>query len=90
MKQPILHVPPFHLQADFLVIRGPFVQWLSKLPVAANAILCVSVDDVVPTVDWLDRDGVTLLKCFAGCDQEAVIDALRDRGLWGGEPARTG
>jgi hypothetical protein len=27
-------------------------------------------------------DGKVLLHCFAGCDQTAVIDALRSRGLW--------
>jgi len=28
-------------------------------------------------------DGKTLFYCFAGCSQEAVMDALKDRGLWG-------
>lgn len=26
--------------------------------------------------------GKVLVKCFAGCDQQAVIEALRARGLW--------
>jgi hypothetical protein len=29
-----------------------------------------------------DRGGKVLLKCQAGCSQEAVIEALRERGLW--------
>lgn len=31
-------------------------------------------------------DGRILLKCRAHCAQEAVMDALRKRGLWGGAP----
>lgn len=29
------------------------------------------------------NSGKPLVKCFAGCDQDAVISALKDRGLWG-------
>jgi hypothetical protein len=29
-----------------------------------------------------ERDGKLLVHCHAGCDQRAVIDALRARGLW--------
>jgi hypothetical protein len=32
-----------------------------------------------------DRAGVVVY-CHAGCDQQDVIDALRQRGLWGSEP----
>jgi AAA domain/Homeodomain-like domain len=28
------------------------------------------------------KDGATLVHCFAGCTQDAVIDALRNKGLW--------
>ncbi len=44
---------------------------------------CPAHDDRTPSLSVTDRDGRTLLKCFAGCDQEAVIDALSERGLWG-------
>lgn len=30
------------------------------------------------------RDGTILLHCFGGCSNEAVLDALRARGLWAG------
>ncbi len=30
------------------------------------------------------NDGKVLVKCFAGCTQEAVIEALKKRGLWNG------
>ena len=33
-----------------------------------------------------DRNGKTLVRCHAGgCEQHAVIDALRNLGLWGGQ-----
>jgi len=28
------------------------------------------------------KDGATLVHCFAGCAQDTVVDALRDKGLW--------
>jgi hypothetical protein len=31
-------------------------------------------------------DGQALVHCFAGCPQDAVIEALRARGLWGEAP----
>jgi phage/plasmid primase-like uncharacterized protein len=31
-----------------------------------------------------EKDGRTLLHCHVGCAGDAVIDELRDRGLWGG------
>src|SRR4051812_10908600 len=34
-----------------------------------------------------DRGGRTLVRCHAGCDQEAVLAALCSGGLWGGPPA---
>ena len=30
----------------------------------------------------MEEDGKTLVHCFAGCSQENVISALRERGLW--------
>ena len=32
--------------------------------------------------------GRVLLKCWAGCTQESVIDGLRARGLWSSGPGR--
>lgn len=43
---------------------------------------CPAHDDKNPSLSVSERDGVTLAKCHAGCSQEAVIDALRGRGLW--------
>jgi hypothetical protein len=36
------------------------------------------------------KDGKVLLRCFAGCDQSKVIDALRARGLWEHQGRRSG
>lgn len=50
---------------------------------------CVAHEDVNPSLSISDgEDGRTLLKCHAGCSQEAVQDALRARGLWGGDTYR--
>jgi hypothetical protein len=43
---------------------------------------CVGHDDHTPSMSAEIRNGKLLVKCFAGCSQEAVIRALKDRGLW--------
>jgi putative DNA primase/helicase len=44
---------------------------------------CPAHDDRSPSLSIKDaRDGKVLVKCHAGCEQMAVIDALRLRGLW--------
>ena len=47
---------------------------------------CPAHDDARPSLSITERDGRTLLHCFAGCTQEAVIETLRGRGLWTGRP----
>ena len=44
---------------------------------------CPAHDDRKHSLSITDSDsGLTLFKCHAGCTQEAVIDALKDKGLW--------
>jgi len=43
---------------------------------------CPAHDDHKPSFSATDVGGKILVKCFAGCTQEAVIGALRDLGLW--------
>ena len=43
---------------------------------------CPAHDDRNPSLSVSDHGGRVLVKCFAGCAQEAVIEALRGRGLW--------
>ncbi|MGE5568911.1 MAG: CHC2 zinc finger domain-containing protein, partial [Rhodospirillales bacterium] len=43
---------------------------------------CPAHDDRSPSLAIHERDGRVLVHCFAGCGQEAVIEALRERGLW--------
>jgi hypothetical protein len=47
-------------------------------------VRCVAHDDKSPSlrIDPNPRGGLPLLKCWAGCPQDAVVAALRDRGLW--------
>jgi putative DNA primase/helicase len=35
-----------------------------------------------PSLSVSEKNGKVLVKCFAGCDQNAVVAALKDRGLW--------
>src|SRR5215813_5630892 len=36
----------------------------------------------------VDKDGKTLFYCHAGgCSQQDIIEALREYGLWGGQPS---
>jgi len=44
---------------------------------------CPAHDDCEPSLSIRDADdGKVLVRCHAGCDQVAVIEALRARGLW--------
>ncbi len=46
---------------------------------------CPAHDDRHPSLSVSERDGKLLVHCFAGCDQGAVWDALKVRGLVVGE-----
>jgi hypothetical protein len=43
---------------------------------------CCSHDDPNPSLSITDQGGKLLVKCFAGCEQAAVIEALKARSLW--------
>ena len=44
---------------------------------------CPAHDDHNPSLSISDgEDGKVLVKCFAGCTQTSVIDALKGKGLW--------
>lgn len=43
---------------------------------------CPAHDDRNPSLSISDKNGLALFHCHAGCSQEAVIDALRERGIW--------
>lgn len=44
---------------------------------------CPAHDDRTPSLCLADGEDRTLLHCHGGCDQQAVMAALRERGLWG-------
>ena len=50
--------------------------WLARCPVH---------DDRTPSLSIAQAEDRVLVHCHAGCSQEAVINALRSRGLWPGE-----
>ena len=43
---------------------------------------CPAHDDTNPSLSLRDADGKVLAHCHAGCEQAAVIAALKARGLW--------
>ena len=43
---------------------------------------CPAHDDRNPSLSLSDVDGKVLVCCHAGCDQQRVIEALKDRDLW--------
>ncbi len=43
---------------------------------------CPAHRDENPSLSISDEKGKLLVKCFGGCPQEAVIEALRAKGLW--------
>ncbi len=50
---------------------------------------CPAHDDREPSLAITDtRDGKVLVRCHAGCDQRAVIAALRARGIWDADVRR--
>jgi len=52
---------------------------------------CPAHDDEHPSF-YLSKDsksGKILFKCFAGCSQEAILSALRDRDLWPKAPTKS-
>ena len=44
--------------------------------------LCPCHNDTHPSLKIEDKKGKVLVKCFAGCSQDSVVEALKVRGLW--------
>ena len=51
--------------------------------------LCPAHDDKDPSLHVTESEGKVLVYCFAGCSNEAVIDALQARGLWTDQPSHS-
>jgi putative DNA primase/helicase len=49
---------------------------------------CPAHPDSTPSLSVNEKNGKVLVRCHAGCSQEAVIAALRQRGLWSGKSER--
>jgi putative DNA primase/helicase len=59
--------------AQALEARRVGSQWMAR---------CPAHDDRNPSLSVREVDGKVLVCCHAGCDQRAVIDALKALGLW--------
>jgi len=69
-------------QALTLALGGKFVNGLGKA-------CCPAHDDHKPSLEIAERNGRTVFVCRAGCEQAAVLAALKSRGLWpSGQAAR--
>ena len=55
------------------------VRWQNDYKFSA---CCPAHDDRNPSFSAKDDNGKILVKCFSGCTQDEVINALRDLGLW--------
>src|SRR5216684_3670810 len=55
---------------------------IRKLGGRNGMALCPAHDDRNPSLHITQKQNRVLLKCFGGCTQEAVIEALKARGLW--------
>lgn len=51
--------------------------------------LCPAHDDRDPSLHVTEQDGKLLIHCHAGCEQKAVIEALRAQDLWTEAPNHT-
>lgn len=49
--------------------------WIARCPVPGH-------EDKNPSFGISEEDGKLLVCCYAGCPQDVVIEALKDRGLW--------
>jgi putative DNA primase/helicase len=54
-----------------------------------GACLCPAHEDTTPSLKVSEQNGRILVHCHAGCPQENVIWALKQKGLWNGNSERT-
>lgn len=50
----------------------------------SGSVHCPAHTDNTPSLNVSEQEGKTLVRCHGGCAQEAVIGALKERGLWQG------
>lgn len=62
----------------------PAVSIVEKLGGRNGTCCCPAHDDRKASLSVNVRNGKLLVKCHAGCSQEAVVKALKERGLWPG------
>jgi hypothetical protein len=51
---------------------------------------CPAHEDADPSFNVVERGGKVLVVCFGGCDQDSVVLALKERGLWDGSRPHAG
>src|SRR5687767_10950532 len=43
---------------------------------------CPSHDDANPSLSVTSENGKVLIHCYAGCEQDSIVAALKERKLW--------
>jgi len=56
---------------------------------AAGQTHCPAHDDEHPSLSISEHNGKVLVRCHAGCSQDTVVAALRERSLWEGAEPRS-
>jgi hypothetical protein len=59
-------------------------KWRASATAPYGSAPCPAHDDHAPSLSISERGGKLLVRCHAGCEQEAVLAGLRERGLWPG------
>ena len=94
--KPILRIPPpprhFRRQESSMIARAEDIARALKGRRCGKGWVCncPAHDDHHPSLSVAQtRDGKTLVKCWSGCRQDDVLDALRRQGLWDGKARET-
>lgn len=80
--------PPVTPQAQLEAIRTKLACGQPGCTCIRGNTHCPAHDDRTPSLSLSIQNGTLLFKCHGGCSQDAVIDALRERGLWQERRAR--
>lgn len=53
-----------------------------KARLGKGHVHCPAHEDSDPSLSITEKGGKLLVRCHAGCEQDSVVEALRDQGLW--------
>ena len=82
----LVSLPMRHVVLGASMTAAAIAQGLGGKQAGRDAFMCCcpAHEDRNPSLSVSEKDGKVLVKCFAGCGQSSVIDALIGLGLWQG------